>query len=127
MFEKVLFPVDPSRATFETAAKAIDLATSHKSHIIMLSVIQPDQPMTHDPELLSSFINKAKQQIEHAEISCEVLERQGNPAFVICDIADELNMDVIVMGINTKIGENTSSNTVERVIQLASCPVFIVP
>jgi len=32
-------------------------------------------------------------------MACEVIERQGKPAFVIgSDVADEINADVIVMG-----------------------------
>jgi len=31
-------------------------------------------------------------------VDCEVIEREGKPAFVICDVADEINADVIVMG-----------------------------
>jgi nucleotide-binding universal stress UspA family protein len=56
-----------------------------------------------------------------------VVERQGKPAFVICDVADEMNVDVIVMGTR---GVNLSSDgesTAARVIQLAPCPVLVVP
>ena len=65
--------------------------------------------------------------MEQAGVPCEVVERQGKPAFVICDVADEMNVDVIVMGTR---GVNLSSDgesTAARVIQFAPCPVLVVP
>ena len=58
---------------------------------------------------------------------CEVVEREGKPAFVICDVADELNVDVIVMGTRGVNLEDDTESTAVRVIQLAPCPVLVVP
>ncbi len=127
MFKTVLFPIDQSREAFETASKAIELAKNHQSHIIMLSVVQPERPEMHDAESVSSLLNRAQEQMEQAGISCEVLERKGKPAFVICDIADELNVDLIVMGTRGINLESDNQSTAARVIQLAPCPVLVVP
>ncbi len=56
-----------------------------------------------------------------------MIEREGKPAFVICDVADEINADVIVMGTRGLTLEATSPSTASRVIQLAPCPVLVVP
>ncbi|MFM6135731.1 MAG: universal stress protein, partial [Sphaerospermopsis kisseleviana] len=57
------------------------------------------------------------------------LERQGKPAFTICDVADEVGADLIIMGCRglglTDEGVNDSVTT--RVINLSPCPVLIVP
>ena len=127
MFKTVLFPIDQSREAFETANKAIQLAKNHQSHIIMLSVVQLDRPEMDDTEFVASLLNRAKEQMEQAGISCEVLEKQGKPAFVICDIADELNVDLIVMGTRGLNLESDDESTAARVIQLAPCPVLVVP
>ena len=97
MFETVLFPIDQSRQAMETAAKAVELARSHNSRMVLLSVVQPERPDMQDPEAVAQLLERTRQQVEEAGVSCEVVERQGQPAFVIGDVADELNVDVIVM------------------------------
>jgi len=127
MFETVLLPIDQSRQAFETTSKAIQLAKSHQSHIIMLSVVQSEHPEMNNTELLTSLLKKAKKQIEQAGVSCDLLEKQGNPSFVICDVADDLNVDLIIMGTRGINLEGNSQSTAARVIQLAPCPVLVVP
>jgi nucleotide-binding universal stress UspA family protein len=60
-------------------------------------------------------------------MECQLIERQGKPAFVICDVADEINADVIVMGTRGLSLEPDEASTASRVIQLAPCPVLVVP
>ena len=127
MFEIVLFPIDQSREALETATKALELAQNHNSHLILLSVIQPDRPGMKDSESVASLLPQVQQKFEQAGIKCDVLERTGKPAFVICDVADELNVDVIVMGTRGIQLESDSEGTASRVIELAPCPVFVVP
>ena len=127
MFKTVLFPIDQSREAFETANTAIQLAKNHHSHIIMLSVVQPERTEMHDTEFVASLLIRAKEQMEQAGISCEVLEKHGKPAFVICDVADDLNVDLIVMGTRGINLDSDNESTAARVIQLAPCPVLVVP
>ncbi len=127
MFETVLFPIDQSREAMETASKALELARSHNSRLIILSVVQAGRPEMHDPEAVAVLLKRAREQVEQAGIACEVLEREGKPAFVICDVADELNVDVIVMGTRGVNLDGDSESTAARVIQLAPCPVLVVP
>lgn len=127
MFETVLFPIDQSREAMETASKALELARSHGSRLIILSVVQAERPEMDDPEAVAVLLNRARKQVEQAGLPCEVLERKGKPAFVICDVADELNVDLIVMGTRGVNLEGDSESTAARVIQLAPCPVLVVP
>ncbi len=127
MFQTILFPIDQSREAFETASKAIELAKSHQGRIIMLSVIQPERPEMHDAAVISTLLKTAQSKVEAAGIACDVLEKQGKSAFVICDVADDLNVDVIVMGTRGVNLEEENESTASRVIQLAPCPVLIVP
>ncbi len=127
MFETILFPLDQSKEAFKTATKAIELAKSHNSHIILLSVIQPERSGMNNAELIASLLATVKDQIEKAGLTCQSLERQGNPAFLICDVADDMNVDVIVMGTKGSTLEKAIESTTGRVIQLAPCPVLVVP
>ena len=127
MFETVLFPIDQSREALETAAKALELARSHGSRLVLLSVVQPERPEMHDHEAVAGLLDQARDRFEQAGVTCEQIEREGRPAFVICDVADELNVDVIVMGTRGVNLEAESGSTAARVIQLAPCPVLVVP
>ena len=127
MFETVLFPIDHSREAMATASKALELASSHGSRLILLSVVQPERPEMHDPDAVAALLDRADQKIQQLGIPCEVLEKEGKPAFVICDVADERNVDLIVMGTRGVNLEGDSESTAARVIQLAPCPVLVVP
>ena len=127
MFETVLFPIDQSREALETAGKALELARSHSSRLVLLSVVQPERPEMHDHEAVAALLAQTRERFEQAGVSCREIEREGKPAFVICDVADELNVDVIVMGTRGVNLEADSGSTAARVIQLAPCPVLVEP
>ena len=127
MFETVLFPIDQSRETAETAGKALELARTHNSRLVVLSVVQPERPEMHDHQAVATLLAEARTRFEQAGVACDVVEREGKPAFVICDVADELNVDVIVRGTRGVNLQAESGSTASRVIQLAPCPVLVVP
>jgi len=81
----------------------------------------------HDAALVSQLLDQARNSFEQAGLPCEVLEREGVPAFVIGDVADEINADLIVMGTRGITLEADQQSTAARVIQLAPCPVLVVP
>ena len=127
MFETVLFPIDQSREAVETAGKALELARTHNSRLVVLSVVQPERPEMHDHQAVATLLAEARTRFEQAGVACDVVEREGKPAFVICDVADELNVDVIVMGTRGVNLQAESGSTASLVIQLAPCPVLVVP
>ena len=124
MFEIVLFPIDRSRQAAETAATALKLAQQHSSRLVVLSVVEPGD----DPAAVAELLEQARGRFQEQGVSCEVIEREGKPAFVICDVADEINADVIVMGTRgLTLEADEAPSTASRVIQLAPCPVLVVP
>jgi len=123
MFETVLFPLDQSRQAMETAAVALQLAQQHSSRLVLLSVVEPGD----DASAVAQMLEQARSSFEQAGVSCHVIEREGKPAFVIGDVADEINADVIVMGTRGITLESDQQSTAARVIQLAPCPVLVVP
>ncbi len=127
MFEKVLFPLDRSREAMETVSKVLQLALDHKSNLIVLSVVQSGQDGMDDYQDVASFLKRVRDQVEKSGLACEILEREGKPAFEICDAADELNVDLIVMGTRGSNLEVDSDGTAIRVIQFAPCPVLVIP
>ena len=123
MFETVLFPLNQSRQAMETAAVALQLAQQHSSRLVLLSVVEPGD----DAAAVAQLLDQARASFEQAGVSCQVIEREGKPAFVIGDVADEINADVIVMGTRGITLESDQQSTAARVIQLAPCPVLVVP
>ena len=127
MFSTVLFPLDQSRQTMDTAAVALELAQQHSSRLVVLSVVEEEEGAMHDAAAVARLLEQARVHFEQAGMACEVIERQGKPAFVIGDVADEINADVIVMGTRGLSLEPGEESTASRVIQLAPCPVLVVP
>lgn len=137
MFKKVLFPVDRSREAREAADVVIEVVKKYDSKLYLLSVLEPTpeegetaspDAMT-SPEAVAQLLETARSLFAEQGLQSEVLEREGNPAFTICDVADEIDADLIVMGCRglglTEEGMTDSVTT--RVINLSPCPVLIVP
>lgn len=127
MFETMLFPIDQSRQTTETAKVALQLAQQHQSRMVLVSVVEAKEGAMHDAASVAQLLDQAKKNFQQAGVACEVIEREGNPAFVIGDVADEINADLIVMGTRGIRLESDEHSTAARVIQLAPCPVLVVP
>ena len=137
MFNKILFPLDRSREAQEAIAVAIDLVQKYQSQLILLSVVETpdleaeatDDPAMQSPDQIDRLLHSAQALFAKRGIQAEILQRQGKPAFTICDVADELNVNLIVMG-SSGIGldvEHTAESVASRVINLSPCPVLIVP
>jgi nucleotide-binding universal stress UspA family protein len=128
MFETVLFPIDQSRQTMDTTTVALDLAQQHGSRVVLLAVVEEEgEGVMHDPATVTRVLEQVRARFEEEGIACDVFERAGKPAFVIGDVADEVNADLIVMGTRGITLEDDQHSTAARVIQLAPCPVLVVP
>ena len=132
MFKTVLFPVDRSRETQEAAEVVVNVVQLCSSRLVLLSVVESpsdaEQVMT-SPEAVAQLLQKAQALFSQQGIQAEVLEREGKPAFTICDVADEIGADLIVMGCRgLGLTEDGASESVtNRVINLSPCPVLVVP
>jgi nucleotide-binding universal stress UspA family protein len=126
MFDTVLLAIDHSPQTTETVAVGLQLARQHSSRVVLLSVVEEEGTM-HDPVAVTQLLEQARSRFEQAGVPCDVFERQGKPAFVIGDVADEINADVIVIGTRGITLEEDQHSTAARVIQLAPCPILVVP
>ncbi|MEH2166765.1 MAG: universal stress protein [Nostoc sp.] len=136
MFKTVLFPIDQSRETREAADVVTNVVKKYSSRLVLLSVVEeppPDAASADDPmvspEVVAKLLENAQSLFSGQGIQSETLERRGKPAFTICDVADEIGADLIIMGCRglglTEEGADDSVTT--RVINLSPCPVLIVP
>jgi nucleotide-binding universal stress UspA family protein len=133
MFKTVLFPIDQSRESREAADLVAKMVKLCASRLYVLSVVEEGgeggDPNPPTPEAIAELLQTAKALFSNQGIEAEVLEREGKPAFVICDVADEVNADLIIMG-SRGLGlteEGAAESVTNRVVNLSPCPVLIVP
>lgn len=136
MFKTVLFPIDQSREAREAAEVVVNVVQKYGSRLVLLSVVEtadaeelPVGEAMASPEAVAQLLQEAQSLFTQQGIESEVIEREGKPAFVICDLADEIGADLIVMGCRgLGLTEDRASESVTtRVINLSPCPVLIVP
>lgn len=138
MFKTVLFPVDQSRESREAADVVANVVKTYSSRLVILSVVESldeekvptaaDLEMT-SPEAIAELLKNAKALFAEQGLDAQVMERAGKPAFTICDVADEIGANLIVMGCRGLglTDEGAADSVTNRVINLSPCPVLIVP
>ncbi|MEO1432269.1 MAG: universal stress protein [Cyanobacteria bacterium J06632_19] len=136
MFKTILFPVDQSREARDAAEVVAQLVQIHQSSLILLSVVEEsevsesnDDDAMKSPQKVEQLLKDGKAFFSSQGIEASILEKQGKPAFVICDVADEIQASLIVMGCRGLglTDEGSHDSITNRVINLSPCPVLIVP
>ncbi len=138
MFDTILFPIDRSRETQEAAETVTNLVNTYNSRLILLSVVEMEQAEDEEQqdsrqmtskEQVTELLEQVKSLFTQQNINPETMEREGRPAFMICDVADEVNADLIAMGCRGVglIEEEASDSVSNRVINLSPCPVLVIP
>ena len=130
MFKTVLFPVDASRESREAADVVANIVKTYNSRLVILSVVEKktESKMSLEEEV-AKLLEGAKALFVQEGIEAEVIEREGIPSFTICDVADEIDASLIVMG-SRGLGlteDKASESVANRVINLSPCPVLVVP
>lgn len=137
MYKTILFPIDQSRESREASGTVAEMVKMFEGKLVLLSVVEPAiaapetaaEAIMTSPEAIAQLLKEAKALFSGKGIEAEIIEREGNPAFTICDVADELEADLIIMG-SRGLGlseEGAAESVTNRVINLAPCPVLIVP
>ncbi len=130
MFKTVLFPIELTRE----ARKAIELTANmvkfHNSKLTILSVVETDERgVMSSEEQVAKLLQEAKLFFAQQGIVAQTIEKSGIPAFTICDVADEINADLIIMscrGLGLIDEEAAMDSVTNRVINLANCPVLVI-
>ena len=146
MFKKILCATDLNYASSDAVKKAVQLAHQYGSQIIMLNVHE-EFMSKEEMGMLRVSINSMKKEFEttalqakkemieeieslHAEdIKVEYIIRDGKPNKVICEEAEKLHADLIILGVSDK---NIMTNIIFRstasfVIEHVEVPVLVVP
>lgn len=131
MFKIVLFPIDLTREAQQAIEVVANVVQTYNSRLFIISVVEPDgKGVMGSEEGVAKLLQKAKEFFAQQGIEAETIEREGMASFTICDVADEINANLIVMGcrglglIESEAAEESVTN---RVINLAPCPVLVIP
>ena len=146
MFIKILCATDLNATSNNAVKKAVQLAHQNNSKIIMLNVHE-EFMSKEEMGMLRVSIDKMKLEFEktelmarkemskvikefHAEdIEVEYIIKEGKSHQVICQEAERIQVDLIIMGVSEK---NILSNFIYRstasfVIEHVQIPVLVVP
>lgn len=142
MYDTVLIAVDGSDAASHAASQAIELAQLSSAVLHVLHVVEMEPTYTkqgsvileqeRDSEERSAFgeqlTNEIAQQATESGVDVVTKVSSGTPAFVIADYADDIGVDVIVLGYQGRSGlkERVIGSTTERVIRMADTSVLTV-
>jgi nucleotide-binding universal stress UspA family protein len=146
MFKRILVPIDGSAHSTKAAEKAIELARTFKSELVLLHVARkydlPDQLKdyikaehltAHDmlaiDEATKRVIADIKVNAEEKGIrKIKTVFREGKPARSIVDYARKAQVDAIVMGSRglSELESALLGSVSHKVATLADCTVMIV-
>lgn len=131
MFKKILFPINQSRESREAVSLVANVVKTYNSELYILSVVETNNgnSVMSDAAAVRKLLENAREIFASQGISAETIEREGLPPFVICDVAEEIEANLIIMGCRG-LGltqEGAEESVTNRVINLSPCPVLVVP
>lgn len=155
-FNKILVAIDRAATSEDIFVKALDLAQCSQAHLVLLSTIVPDygatylnppmypgseavgitaatiqlylerqeQDRQHGLEFLQGLASRAEQ----AHVVAEINQQIGDPARSICEVADTLAVDLIIVGRRGYSGLNEllMSSVSNYVVHHAPCAVLVI-
>lgn len=128
LLHSILIPTDFSPESFAAVSYASILAQGQQARIYLLHVCpEPELP---EPSLKQALRNIVPSEMEFA-FAPKVFVEAGIPSQKILDLADELAVDLIVLGVKPPAifkGTSTHLNmaTASKVVSAAPCPVITV-
>ncbi len=138
--KKIIFPTDFSKASESARKVAIDFSLKNEAELYIVNIYQ--MPYVRSGSFSSSLLDVIKKD-SHSKMDAlgTFLREQyptlkltdrcilGDPIQTICDLSDELSIDLIVMGTHGASGIEEiflGSNT-QAVIKNANVPVLAIP
>ncbi|NCC24241.1 MAG: universal stress protein [Deltaproteobacteria bacterium] len=135
--EKVLIPVDGSDSSKNAARYAAHLINAKNPKLYLLHVSDPisvtiggkkgeelrQEAHAKSMELLEEY----RKILEPCKMDVELVARSGRPDYVILNMQEELDCDLIVIGSRgLSVLENViMGSVVTRVLEGATCPVLV--
>ena len=102
---KVLIPIDGSDCSRDTIQWAINTLNKDQTEYYLLSVIADPMIAEYEIEDANKFLDEARGELESANCKVEKAEYlMGTPAETICNYADEMDVDQVLIGSHGRTG-----------------------
>ncbi|NHN60272.1 MULTISPECIES: universal stress protein [Halorussus] len=137
MYDTVLLPTDGSDAMQTVVEHARDVAERRGADVHVLYVVDDRAFLTLDDDRVPNVTDRLREQGERAtdetasafdaglDVTTEI--REGNPADEILAVADERDVDLVVMGTHgSDPTRNLLGSVSQKVVTLSSAPVLTV-
>jgi len=137
MFGKMLVAYDGSQQSEKAYMLALDMAARYSAQMIVLSVVRPPEPpvaveleavLESATEYYEAHFKSLKDQAQSLGIEARFQVRVGHPAEQIVRLADEEEVDAIVMGHRGEgfLNRWLLGSVAKRVMSYANCTVVVV-
>ena len=113
----------------QTLARAADYAEQLGASLVVTNVVPPKDPSPEDSERLAQErLEQARSYLEGRGLNAELVPTKGTPADAIVRLAQERNVDLIVVGSRHKrFFERLVEGSVnQNVLRRAGCDVLVV-
>ncbi len=132
--KKILVPVDFCEPSRKAVQYAVGFARQFQAEISLLHVVRLYPIVPEMAPVDIETIQDAKQDLEALKaqveplVKCHMLIRTGEPHVEIVVAANELEIDLIVLGTKGRSGlaRMVLGATAEKVVRRAACPVLVV-
>ena len=139
MYKKILVPTDGSEFAKKAQKHALFLANISGAEIVAVSVTENNFingiPLDDEIYQLNQILNERSEEnlkefdeLNESDVRITHVIREGSPAKVILEVANEENVDLIVMGSSGKSGFDRfiMGSVADKVVNSAKCAVLVV-
>ena len=132
---KILVGFDGSEGSEQALNRAIMIIGEYGELILLAVIPSPEDKAFVDDEMYKKVKIKAENLIKDVildlgkhEFTITGLVEEGDPASVIIDVSNRLNVDVIVLGSTgqSELGQYLIGSVANKVVQYAHKPVMVV-
>ncbi len=134
-WKRMLVAIDGSKYSENAVDRAIDFATAYEGEIKVVSVVDvPSEFYAEAPEIVEkmgvkarNLVDSAVEKAKAAGVPAEGFVREGAAHMVILDMAEELEINTIVISSHGKTGLKRllMGSVTEQVVGFAHCPVLV--
>jgi len=140
MIHRILVPLDGSKLAEKALETSVELATALKGEVLMVRVVPPAVPgRFYSPHMLDelqeaqvreaeSYLGECKDERAKTDVQVETRVITGEAAKSLVDLADENDIDLIVMSSHGLGGRGWAvfGSVAQKVLHTSKPPVLIV-
>jgi nucleotide-binding universal stress UspA family protein len=140
MFKTIAVGTDGTETADKALGVAIDIAEHYRARLLIFSVYKPvslkqlelergDAPdevqwSIHEREGVDAILARAVHRARAIGLESETVARVGDPSDVICELASEHDVDLLVIG-NKGISRRVLGSVPKSIVQHAPCSVVV--